>query len=72
MDTLVEERDINVIIKGFKIFFECIDFMIDEASTSTKREVLADDEPLPTTIQKVVGEGNRESSEEGNENTYTS
>lgn len=35
---------------------ESIHFVIDEASTCTKREAQSDDEPLPTKIQEVVEE----------------
>lgn len=45
------------------------DVVIDEAYIGTKKEEPIDDEPLPTTSQKVVGEGNKEAPEEGNQNT---
>lgn len=55
--------------KRLQNIVETIYVVIDEASTSTKKEAHANDEPLPTKIQEVVGEEEREASKEGNENT---
>lgn len=65
LHTLLEEKDINFKIKYFKIILNCIDVVIHEAFPGTKREAQANRENLPTSNKKVVGEGEREASEEG-------
>lgn len=64
--------------KGYKFYnkrhqniVECIDVVINEASTCTKREAQVDDKPIPTTSQNAVGEEINEALEEGNGNTNT-
>lgn len=58
-------------IKRLQNIVESIDVMIDEASIGTKKEAQEDDETLPTKIQEVVGEEEREASKEGYENIST-
>lgn len=43
--------------KSIQNIVECIDVVIDETSTGTKREAPVDDELFPTTSQKDVGGG---------------
>lgn len=59
----------NFYNKRLQKIVECIDFVIDEVSTDTKREAPVDDKRVPTTRQKDAGEGNNEALEEGIQST---